>query len=63
MKTAEYTPELYGRVMERMLDYHQIGWTVCGAQDPAVISLAEPIDGYTMVRVRERYVSAWKSDT
>lgn len=63
MKTVDYTPELFAEVMENMADYHQIAETVCGAEDPAVITLREPVDGFTVVRVINRYVNPWKSDT
>jgi hypothetical protein len=66
MKTVDYSPELYGKIMENMADYNQTGETVCGAQDPAVISLNEPLaefPDYTVVRVEDRYVNPWKSDT
>lgn len=69
-KTVDYTPELFAAVLEHQADYHQIGWTVCGAEDPAVISLDDEfgqerpeLAGYTWVRVIDRYVSPWKSDT
>lgn len=70
VEVVDYTPELYGDVCDNMLDYFQTGWTVCGAEDPAVISLGEEfgekhpeLAGYTTVRVIDRYVSPWKSDT
>lgn len=66
----EYTSDMYGDIMDCMLDYHQTGWTVCGAEDPAVITLSEEfgeihpaLAGYTVVRVIDKYVSPWKSDT
>jgi hypothetical protein len=65
-KTVDYSADLYGKVMDNMADYHQTGETVCGAQDPAVITLREPVagvEGFTVVRVTERYVSPWQSDT
>lgn len=63
MKTVDYTPELFAEVMENMADYHQTAETVCGAEDPAVITLTKPMDGFTVVRVTNRYVNPWKSDT
>lgn len=65
-KTVDYSSELYGQVMDNMADYHQTGETVCGAQDPAVVALRKPLaefPEYTMVRVTERYVSPWQSNT
>lgn len=65
-----YTPELFGEVMDSALDYYQTGWTVCGAEDPAVISISEEFgekhpgfESYTTVRVIDQYVSPWHSDT
>lgn len=66
MQTVDYTPELIAKVMDNMADYHQTGETVCGAEDPAVISLLQPLpefEGCTVVRVLNRYVNPWKSDT
>ena len=69
-KTVPYSEELYAAVMESMLDYWQLGETVCGAEDPAVITVSEELGkqypefkGLTTVRVNETYVSPWKSDT
>lgn len=70
MTTESYTPELYADICESMTDYFQTGWTVCGAEDPAVLRLGEEfvekypefVD-YTIVRVIDKYVSPWKSDT
>lgn len=68
--TVDYTPELFSDAMAHMLDYWQTGWTVCGAEDPAVFTVSEEFGqqhpdfkGYNVVRVIDRYVSAWKSDT
>lgn len=65
-----YTPELYADICDNILDYFQTGWTVCGAEDPAVITFSEELGekhpelaGYTVVRVIDKYVSPWKSDT
>jgi hypothetical protein len=70
MKTLTYTPELFADIMAEVLDYHQTGETVCGAEDPAVISLTNgfavkhpELAGFGTVRVIDRYVNAWKSDT
>lgn len=69
-ETLDYTPELFGDVMESALDYFQTGWTVCGAEDPAVIHLPEKfgekhpeLAGYTVVRVIDKYVNPSLSDT
>jgi len=66
----EYTPDMYGDITDCMLDYHQTGWTVCGAEDPAVITLSEAfgeihpaLAGYEVVRVIDKYVNPNKSDT
>ena len=68
--TVDYTPELFDDICDSALDYFQTGWTVCGAEDPAVISLGAEfwgkhpeLAGYTTVRVIDKYVSPWKSDT
>lgn len=65
-KTVEYSEDLFNDVMENMMDYHQTGETVCGAADQAVISIGKELpgfEGYSVVRVTERYVNPWKSDT
>jgi hypothetical protein len=65
-KTVDYSEDLYGKIMENMADYNQTGETVCGAQDPAVISLNEPLaefPEFTMVRVVDRYINPWNSST
>ena len=68
--TLKHTPELYADVMDAMTDSHPIGETVCGAEDPAVISVSEELGrkhpelaGMTTVRVIDKYVNPWKSDT
>lgn len=68
--TVEYSAELFADIMECMLDYWQLGETVCGAQDPAVITVSEKLAvfhqelrGYTVVRVKEQYVNSSRSDT
>lgn len=65
-----YTEELYADICIDMLDYFQTGWTVCGAEDPAVILLSDEfgasrpeLEEFTVVRVIDVYVSPWKSDT
>lgn len=69
-KTAIYSAELYADIMANMEDYYQTGETVCGAEDPAVITLSPTFAdkhpeyaGYGVVRVVDRYVSPWSSDT
>lgn len=69
-ETWAYTSELFGDVMDGALDYFQTGWTVCGAEDPAVIYLPEgfgekhpELAEYTVVRVIDQYVNPNKSDT
>lgn len=69
-KTVPYSEYLFSEVMKHQLDYLQTGETVCGAEDPAVITLGDSFgtahpeySGLTVCRVTERYVSPWKSDT
>lgn len=69
-KTVDYSRELYADVMENMTDYHQTGWTVCGAADPAVIDIRNlsadkypELTSYGVVRVIDRYVGPNKSET
>lgn len=69
-KTLDYSPELFAAVMEHMTDYYQLGETVCGAEDPAVIEVSDSLGkqypelaGMPVVRVSETYVSPWRSDT
>jgi hypothetical protein len=69
-KTVDYSQELYADVMDHMVDYHQTGWTVCGAEDPAVITIRNlPADkypeltSYGIVRVIDRYMGPNKSET
>jgi len=69
-KTVDYTPELFADVTANMLDYMQTGWTVCGAEDPAVITISREfgelhpdLKGYSVVRVIDRYVNSNKSAT
>ena len=68
--TVPYTAELYQDICESYLDYHQTDWTVCGAQDPAVIHLGSQFAvkhpewaPYAIVRIKERYLNAWNSAT
>ena len=68
--TVDYTPELYDKVMEHMIDYHMTGWTVCGAQDPAAAYLDDKfgelyptLKEYSVVRVIDRFLNEWSSET
>ncbi len=70
MKTLDYTPELFADIVDNQTDWHQTGETVCGAEDPAVINIGTEfgkkypeLAGLTVVRVIDRYVNPWKSDT
>lgn len=70
MITLDYTPELYESICMDYGDYHQTGYTVCGAQDPAVIYLGEYIGKkhpelakYTVVRIIDKYLNEWNSAT
>lgn len=69
-KTVSYSEDLYSDVTDHMVDYHQLGETVCGAEDPAVITIVEglgvdhpELEGFNTVRVTERYVNSGRSDT
>lgn len=69
-KTVDYSQELYVDVMVNMTDYHQTGWTVCGAQDPAVIHISNlsadkypELTSYGVVRVIDRYMGPNRSET
>lgn len=66
----DYTPDLYGDIIELMDDYYQTGYTVCGAQDPAVIYLSDTfrlkhpaLAEFTVCRVVDKYLNAWNSAT
>ena len=68
--TLDYTPELYSDICDSFLDHHQTGWTVCGAQDPAVIHLGEAfakkhpeLAEYSVVRVIDKYLNECNSAT
>lgn len=69
-KTVSYSEDLYSEIMDNMTDYHQTGETVCGAEDPAVITIGTGLGaerpelaGFGTVRVIDRFVNPWKSDT
>lgn len=66
----DHTKELYNDICSNMLDYRQIGYTVCGSQDPAVIYLDDSfgeiypeLKKYRIVRVKEKFLNAWNSET
>ena len=68
--TIDYIPELYDKVMDCMGDYFMTGWTVCGAEDPAVIYLNDEfgkiyptLKEYSVVRVIDRFLNSWSSET
>lgn len=70
MIVLDYTTRLYDDILDFAIDYHQTGWTVCGAEDPAVVSLSEQfgeihpeLAEYPMVRIIDKYVGPNKSDT
>ena len=70
MVTLPYTPELFSDVMESMADYQMTGWTVCGTEDPAVITLGPEfavkypeLSEHSTVRVVDRYVNCALSET
>lgn len=70
MKTLDYTPELWNDLMDNFSDYFQIGWTVCGAQDPAIIFMNEEfkkkhpsLASFSVVRVIDKYLNEWNSAT
>ncbi len=69
-KTIDYNPEFYQDIMDNFADYYQTWWTVCGAQDPAVILLNEEfgkvypsLAKYSTVRVIDRFLNEWSSET
>lgn len=70
MDTLEYNSELYGDIMDSLREYFQTGYTVCGAQDPAVVYLnnnfgrKQPsLAKYSVVRVIDRFLNEWSSET
>lgn len=70
MKTFDYTEELWGDIMDSFTEYHMTGYTVCGAEDPAVIYLGDgfklkhpSLAEYSVVRVIDKYLNEWNSDT
>lgn len=69
-KTIDYNPDFYQDIMDCMGDYFMIGWTVCGAQDPAVVYLNDEfgkkyptLKEYSVVRVIDRFLNSWSSET
>jgi len=70
MITLDYTKELYEEICNSFTEYYQTGYTVCGAQDPAVIYLGEDfirrhpqLKEYNVVRVIDKYLNEWNSAT
>lgn len=70
MITLDYTKELYNDICYDYAEYFQTGWTVCGAQDPAVIYIGEgfkkkhpELKEYSTVRVIDKYLNEWSSAT
>lgn len=68
--TLDYTEELYTDICEDFGDYFQTWYTVCGAQDPAIIYLGDgfgkkhpELKDYTVVRVIDKYLNEWSSAT
>jgi hypothetical protein len=66
----DYTPELYEDVVASFYDYFQLWYTVCGAQDPAIIYLGEEfgkkhpeLKEYSVVRVIDKFLNSWSSAT
>lgn len=66
----DYTKELFQDICEDMVGYHQTGYTVCGAEDPAVIVLGDrfgelhpELSEYSVVRVIDKYLNPWNSAT
>lgn len=69
-KTLDYTGDLYSDICESFVDYFQTGWTVCGAQDPAVIYIGDKfgkkypeLASFSVVRVIDKYLNEWSSAT
>ena len=69
-KTFDYNPEFYNDIMDCMADWHMTGWTVCGAQDPAVVYLDDEfgklyptLKEYSVVRIIDRFLNSWSSET
>ena len=70
MTTLNYTQELMTDIFDSNLEYYQTGFTVCGAEDPAVVYLGEAfkkkypaLKDYTVVRIVDTFISAWVSKT
>jgi len=68
--TIDYSPELYGDITDGFYDYFLLWYTVCGAQDPAVIYLNEGLGKkypelakYSVVRVIDKFLNSWSSQT
>lgn len=70
MITLDYTTDLWNDLMDNFEMYYQTGWTVCGAQDPAIIFPNEhfykkypELLGCPVVRVIDKYLNEWNSAT
>lgn len=67
--TVDYNRELFGHLMDNVGDYFTTNYTVCGAEDPAVIYINDVGDkytelkGYSVVRVIDRFLNSWSSET
>lgn len=66
----DYTPELYQDICEDYGDYMMMGYTVCGALDPAFIYLGEDfgkrnpkLAQFQYVRVIDKFLNSWNSAT
>lgn len=70
IKTLSYTQELADDMYGNMVECFQTGETVCGTLDPCVMELGTAfaelypdLAGLTTVRVIDKFVSPWQSDT
>lgn len=70
MENIPYNSQIFNDICEDYADYRQTGFTVCGAEDPAVIYLGEEfknkyprLSKYGVVRVIDQYVNPWVSNT
>lgn len=70
MKTVPFTHELFSDIVGDSDEYYQLGETVCGAEDPAVVTLSQRFRDdhpeyrdYTTVRIVDQYVGPNRSET
>ena len=70
MKTVPFTHELFSDIVGDSDEYYQLGETVCGAEDPAVVTLSQRFRDdhpeyrdYTTVRIVNQFVNSNRSDT